>query len=196
MNYTDGMQTIGALRKEIHSVRDKMRRVQREIEPELVADHTFLTSAGRTTLAGLFGDKKQMIFVHNMGSSCSYCTMWADGYNGLYEHLADRIAFVLASPDAPEQQLKFAALRGWRFPMVTDANSDFARAMRYTDEKGKPTPGISAFERRGKGIVRVSDTRKGPYDDFCSAWHFLDMLPGGAEGWQPKMKYRRGALVT
>ena len=196
MNYADGMQKIGALRKEIFVARDKMRRIQSEIEPEAVTDHAFASTSGRTTLSSLFGNKKQMIFVHNMGSSCSYCTMWADGYNGLYEHLADRVAFVLASPDTPEQQRKFAVSRGWRFPMVTDANSDFARAMRYTDDNGKPTPGISALEFRGKGIFRVSDTRKGPHDDFCSAWHFFDMLPGGADGWQPKMKYRRDALVT
>ena len=191
MNYADGMNKIAGLRKNILVARGELRRIQAEIEPEPVGDHTFISGSGRTVLSSLFGDKTQMIFIHNMGSSCSYCTMWADGYNGLYEHLADRVAFVLASPDSPEQQRKFAASRGWRFPMVSDTNSDFARVMRYTDEGGKPTPGVSALERRGKDIFRVSDTRKGPYDDFCAAWHFFDMLSGGAHGWQPKLRYRR-----
>jgi hypothetical protein len=37
--------------------------------------------------------------------------------------------------------------------------------------------------------VRVSDTHLGPGDDFCSLWHFWNMLPEGADGWRPKFKY-------
>ena len=39
-----------------------------------------------------------------MGRGCSYCTLWADGFNGLRHHFEDRAAFVVVSPDTPEQQ--------------------------------------------------------------------------------------------
>jgi hypothetical protein len=40
-------------------------------------------------------------------------------------------------------------------------------------------PGVSVFKRDGNGIVRVSDTSFSPGDDYCTLWHFFDLLPGG-----------------
>ena len=57
--------------------------------------------------------------------------MWADGFNGVYEHLASRAAFVVASPNPVETQKQFAASRGWRFPMVSYEGSPFAEDMGY-----------------------------------------------------------------
>jgi hypothetical protein len=30
-----------------------------------------------------------------------------------------------------------------------------------------------------KRILRVSDARFAPWDDFCTVWHIFDLLPGG-----------------
>jgi hypothetical protein len=46
------------------------------------------------------------------------------------------------------------------------------------------------FRRDGDSIVRVADTGFEPDDDFCALWHFLNLLPEGAAGWQPKFAYR------
>ena len=40
-------------------------------------------------------------------------------------------------------------------------------------------PGVSVFRREAGTIVRVSDTGFSPGDDFCTLWHFFDLLPGG-----------------
>jgi predicted dithiol-disulfide oxidoreductase (DUF899 family) len=188
MKYANAKQRLNDLRSQITAIRAEMRKTQQSIEPEEVADHVFQTPGGETRLSQLFGEKTHLFVVHNMGTACAYCTMWADGYNGIYNHLADRAAFVIASPDKPAQQRQFAESRGWRFPMVSDAGSAFASAMGYAKD-GRPMPGISVFQREGARIVRVSDTSKGPYDDFCAAWHMFDMLPEGAAGWQPKFRY-------
>jgi hypothetical protein len=45
------------------------------------------------------------------------------------------------------------------------------------------------FRRQNGGIVRVSNAPFSPGDDFCSVWHFFDLIPEGAAGWQPKYKY-------
>ncbi|HEY1431622.1 MAG TPA: hypothetical protein VGF39_08355 [Stellaceae bacterium] len=45
------------------------------------------------------------------------------------------------------------------------------------------------FRRRGQEIYRVSDTGFGPGDDFCAIWSFFDLLPEGADDWQPQYKY-------
>jgi len=190
MQYQDGSRRLAAFREQIAQLRENMRQVQAETEPEEVADYVFATPAGPRSLASLFGDKRELIVIHNMGASCPYCTLWADGFNGLYPHIADRAAFVVSSPDAPAAQQTFAAGRGWRFPMVSHQGNDFAADMGYRSDRGGWLPGVSVFQRDGARIARVADTALGPGDDFCALWHFFDLLPAGAAGWAPRYSYR------
>ena len=60
-----------------------------------------------------------------MGQGCRYCTLWADGFNGLLSHLESAMAVVLLSKDPPELQRRFANSRGWRFALVSGANSNY-----------------------------------------------------------------------
>lgn len=189
MSYRDGAATLAAYRGQIADLRRKMREIQASIEPEEVEDYALAGKDGSVRLSDLFGEKRDLIVIFNMGTSCPSCTLWADGYSGLYPHIADRAAFVVGSPDVPEVQQRFAAGRGWRFPMVSHAGSSFAGDMGYRGEGGGWRPGISVFQRDGARIVRVSDTGLKPGDDFCPLWHFLDMLPEGSDGWRPRFSY-------
>ena len=81
-----------------------------------------------------------------------------------------------------------AAERGWRFPMVSHQGTTFAADLGYSRD-GRPLPGASVLRRDGDRIVRVADTGFSPGDDFCTVWHFLDLLPEGAAGWRPKHAY-------
>lgn len=189
MKYTEATGKLNNFRQQIGEIRQAMRKVQSEIEPQEVMDYNFKTLSGDASLSTLFGGKEDLFVIHNMGASCAYCTLWADGYNGAYDHLANRAAFVISSPDAPDLQKRFAEKRGWRFPMVSHQGTSFAADMGYRSEKGSFLPGVSVFQRRNGKIFRVSDSQLGPYDDFCAAWHLFDMLPEGANGWQPKFKY-------
>jgi len=188
MSYADDTRRLNEYRSKITSLRAEMRKLQADIEPQEVENYTLATTEGPVTLEALFGDKDDLMVIHNMGSSCAYCTLWADGYNGVYPHLADRAAFVVSSPDSPAAQEKFAESRGWRFPMVSHQGTGFAEDMGYRGENGW-MPGISVFRQENGRILRVSDAAFGPGDDFCTAWHFLDLLPGGPAGWQPKFRY-------
>ena len=106
-----------------------------------------------------------------------------------YPHIADRAAFVVASPDPPDVQQRFAAGRGWRFPMVSHRGTDFAADMGYRSDDSRWKPGVSAFKRDGARILRVADTGLHPGDDFCALWHLLDLLPEGPADWRPKFSY-------
>ncbi|TLZ15272.1 MAG: DUF899 domain-containing protein, partial [Gammaproteobacteria bacterium] len=79
-----------------------------------------------------------------------------------------------------------AESRGWKFPMVSHAGSTFAADMGYVSAKGGWMPGVSVFRREGHTIMRVSDTGFSPSDDFCTLWHFFDLLPGGIGEWPMK----------
>jgi predicted dithiol-disulfide oxidoreductase (DUF899 family) len=129
---------------------------------------------------------------------CSLFTTWhivhalhdvADGFNGIYDHSADRASRVVASPDPPDVQKQFAAGRGWNFPMIGHAGTTFARDMGYRSEDDVSLPGVSVFRRDGARFLRVADTGFRPGDDFCALWHMLDLLPQGGDDWRPKFKY-------
>lgn len=143
-------------------------------------------------LSELFGKKDELILVHNMGASCPGCTAWADGFNALHPHVADRAAFVLSSPDRPEDQAKVKEARRWTLPMVSSHDSSFTSDMGFTGPDvgyGVFRPGVSAFRRVDGKILRTAKAPFGPGDLYNPVPHLLDLLEGGSEGWFPKLKY-------
>lgn len=189
MNYSEATRQLADFRKQIGDIRAQMRKIQATIEPQPVRDYEFSTVDGPVKLSTLFGKSQDLFMVHNMGSSCPYCTLWADGYNGVYSHLANRAAFVLSSPDSPATQREFAAGRGWVFRMVSHAGTSFADDMGYRSKGGGWLPGVSVFRRDGERILRLSDVGLAPGDDFCTVWHLFDLLPEGPGTWAPKFRY-------
>lgn len=187
--YAEGAKRLKALREQIAETRREMRKIQESTPPEPVRDYVLAGKDGEVRLSELFGEKGELFVIHNMGTTCPSCTMWADGFNGVYQHLADRAAFVVSSPDAPDVQQKFAKGRGWRFPMVSHAGTTFAADMGYLSESGRPMPGVSVFKLKGGQIVRVADASFDNGDDFCPVWHMLDLLPEGAGEWRPRFRY-------
>jgi predicted dithiol-disulfide oxidoreductase (DUF899 family) len=188
MRYREGNERLAAYRREIAALRKKMRTVQGQIEPQEVADYRFASAEGPVRLSELFGNKEHLFVIHNMGTSCPNCTMWADGFNGVLGHIEDRAAFAVSSPDDAATQRAFAAARGWRFRMVSHRATNFAADMGYRGANGW-LPGVSVFRRQEAIILRVSDTGFDAGDDFCGVWHLFDLLPEGAAGWRPKFAY-------
>jgi predicted dithiol-disulfide oxidoreductase (DUF899 family) len=189
MNYRESSARLAEYRRQIAELRDKMRQARAAAEPEEVPDYVFANANGAVQLSELFADKQDLIVIHNMGASCPHCTLWADGFNGIYNHLANRAAFVVSSPDAPDTQEKFAASRGWRFPMVSHRGTTFATDMGYGSAEGGWLPGVSVFRREGSRNLRVADSGFASGDDFCSLWHIFDLLPGGAGDWEARYRY-------
>src|SRR5262249_49873389 len=144
MRYQDTSERLVQYRQQISDLRGKIRELQESVEPQPVMDYTLATRDGPVRLSQLFGDQASLVVVDNMGASCSYCTIWADGFNGLLPHMENRAAFVVASPDDPQAQEKFKASRGWRFRMVSHRDSTFAADMGYRRDDGW-LPGVSVF---------------------------------------------------
>ena len=189
MKYQDAAKKLESLGKKLTALNEEMAKVRRTAEPQEMKDYVFTRSTGdAASLKDLFGKKNDLMVIHNMGRGCAYCTLWADGFNGVYDHLASRAAFVVATPDKPEAQAKFAASRHWRFPMITYRGTTFAEDMGYGDA-GDFMPGVSVFQKKNGKVVRVSDTSFGPGDAYCGVWHLFDLIPQRADGWQPKFNY-------
>ncbi|MBV9756292.1 MAG: DUF899 family protein [Alphaproteobacteria bacterium] len=189
MREREKREQLAEYRRQIAELRQRMRTLRASAEPEDVRDYEFSTPAGPVRLSELFGGHRDLILIHNMGIACPNCTLWADGYNGIYHHLVQRAAFVVSSPDPPDVQRRFAANRGWRFPMVSHAGTSFAADMGYRSEQGGWLPGISVFRMDGSRILRVSDAPSDLGDDFCALWHLFDLLPEGAGDFRPQADY-------
>lgn len=191
---TDIDKEIDSLQNEVEAAKQRLTEARKRRPKEQVQDYVLQDSDGNDVrLSELFGDKDDLILIHNMGTGCSHCTMWADGFTGLVPHLFDRAAFVVCSPDKPEVQKRFAAKRNWNFRMVSGHDSTFIKDMGFWAEDGPypgPWPGVSTFKKDADGtIYRIAKSHFGPGDDFCAAWPFFDMLDDGANGWEPKYTY-------
>jgi len=182
------VEKILELRMQIMDLRGQVAELQKALPTESVQDYTFDIEGGSVSLSSLFGDKQTLFVVHNMGISCNYCMLWSDGFNGVSQHLKDRAAFVISSPDSVETQQAYRSERGWDFQMVSVKNNTFAADMGFTSDDGY-LPGVSVFKRDGDSIARVGSSMFGPGDDFCAVWHLLDLTRDGADGWQPRQSY-------
>ncbi|MBT8485158.1 MAG: DUF899 family protein [Phycisphaerales bacterium] len=185
---------IAEIEREIDVLRKRLTDARRRVPREPVADFVFESVDGPVRLSELFGDNEELLVIHNMGRSCPYCTLWADGLNGVVDHLGSRAAFAVATPDDPATQQAFAAERGWGFRMVSCGNNDFARDLGFEPEPERYWPGVSAFHRSEDGVItRTGCATFGPGDPFCSVWHLFDLLVDGAQGWTPRFQYGESA---
>lgn len=190
---TATQQEITALERQLCEIKSRLAELRRAAGAQPFPDHELLTWDGRRArLSELFAGRDDLIVVHNMGRRCAYCTLWADGFNGILDHLESRAAFVVVSEDPVETQRELAAGRGWRFRMASAAGTSFSRDAGFVDEDGL-MPGVSTFCKGPAGeLLRAGRAEFGPGDDFCSAWHLFDLLAGGVAGWEPRFRYERG----
>ncbi len=189
----DARREIEALEKELMDGAARLAELRRAQPQEAVEDYVLRSATGDVHLSEAFGDQRDLVVVHNMGRSCPYCTMWADGFNGMLSHLEDRAAFVLVSPDAPDAQTVFAESRGWRFRMLSAAESSFTADMGYAIEReGRwwMMPGFSTFRKNDDGsLVRIAHGPFCPGDLYNAAFHLFGHLDGGLGDWQAKFTY-------
>lgn len=168
----------------------RLAEVRSGLPPEPFEDVELAGEGGPVRLSDLFRGGEDLLLVHSMGVGCPYCTLWADGFQGVLTHLEDRTAFALCSEDSLENLVRVKGERGWGFPVVSAAGTTFTADAAMKGGEGESWPGVSAFRRREDGsVVRTGRAYFGPHDDFCSVWHLFDLLEGGAGGWQPRLAY-------
>jgi len=165
--------------EEIAELRKKYIKVISKLAEGDVNDYILKDTEGKEVkLSEMFGDKENLILVHNMGKACSYCTLWADGFSGAAYYIEKKAAFALVSPDAPDVQKEFAASRGWKFKTYSAAGTTFIADMGFYTEAEGYWPGVSVFNKAADGrIKRVSKDFFGPGDFYSAPWHFFDLLP-------------------
>jgi predicted dithiol-disulfide oxidoreductase (DUF899 family) len=153
-----------------------------------VPNYTFATLTGQVTLLELFGGKDKLLAIHNMGQGCRYCTLWADGLNGLLAHLESALSVVLLSKDPPEVQRRFANARGWQFRLASHGGGAYIREQSVVNGD-ENFPGAVVYERDGDAILRKNSCVFGPGDLYCAMWSLLGLAGLGEDEWTPQYTY-------
>lgn len=184
---------ISEMQSQIQELQKNIQALRKSIQAEPIQDYELTDKEGKKVmLSSLFQEKDELLLIHNMGKECRYCTMWADGLRGFSEVISDRMPWVLASPNEPSVLKEFSESRNWNFNVVSFAGTSLGKDMGYETEKEGKTmyhPGVSALIRKDGQIYRTGKDSFGPGDPYNSVWHFFDLFPKGADGWQPKYVY-------
>lgn len=183
-------EQIKALQKEIEAKNNALLDLKMQRPKKEVKDYTLFDKEGNEVqFYSLFEDKEELLIIQNMGNSCSYCTLWADGFNGTTAHFKDRINFALISPDEPAKLKNFAESRQWQFDVYSCHNTSFKNDLGFIWENNMVAPGFSVFKKEKDKVIHYAYDWFGPGDYFSPIWQFMNYFPKGANNWSPKMKY-------
>ncbi len=184
------MSAADALELEIMEKAQKLAAL-RKAEPGVeIPDYKFKTLDAETTLSALFAGRDRLLVIHNMGQGCRYCTLWADGINGILRHLEDAMSVVLVSKDPPEVQRRLAQDRSWRFRMASHGGEDYIREQSVTSGE-RNYPGAVVYERRNGKIVRRGRAAFGPGDLYSPFWHLIALGGMSESDFTPQFHYWR-----
>jgi predicted dithiol-disulfide oxidoreductase (DUF899 family) len=175
-------------------------------------EYLFDGPEGRVTLAGLFGDSRQLIVQHVMfgpdwDAACPGCTSGIDETaDGVLAHLRTRdTTFVLVSRAPLDKLEKYRAVRGWTIPWYSSYGSDFNYDFQATldrdrqqlvynyreepdmvaEEPSTEVPGFSCFLRDGDQVFHTYSTWARGTDTTGSTYSLLDLTAlGRQEDWE------------
>jgi len=181
---------IKALQEEIAAKHQQIRDLRLKSETKKLTDFTFTDLQGNSKLLSeLFQGGEELMLIQNMGKKCAYCTLWADGFNGVYQHLENRMPFAIISADDWETARDFSISRNWQFKMLSAANTSFKKDTHFSSEQHGSMPGAIVLKKKEDGIYMVSRDYFGPGDPYCGVWHLFNLIPEGANKWAPKISY-------
>jgi len=196
-----------AKEKQFNRLRDELSAERRALPWERVeTPYVFEGPDGQQSLAELFAGRSQLVVYHFMlgadwQAGCKSCSFWADNFNGVDVHLANRDVTLLAISSAPYAHIaEFKQRMGWTFKWVSSAGSDFNHDyhVTFTPEElqagevyynyaprkfsGTELPGISVFYKTADGAVyHTYSTYARGLDMMNGAYHFLDLTPKGRD---------------
>ena len=181
---------IQKLELKIYDLVQQLGALRKDARPNPVMNYQLQDINGPVDLLTLFGEKKTLFAIHNMGQGCRYCTLWADGLNGFLPHLESEFAVVLLSKDSPEAQRKMALSRQWRFRMVSHGGGEYIQEQTVMPGQDN-MPGIVCYQREADDIFRKNTSIFGPGDMYCPQWHILSLAGVSADDWTAQYSYWR-----
>jgi predicted dithiol-disulfide oxidoreductase (DUF899 family) len=216
--WIDARKALLASEKEFTRARDRLSRGRRELPWERVEkDYLFDGPGGERSLADLFDGRSQLVVYHFMfdpdgawDEACKHCSFWADNFDPIVIHLNARDVTMVAISRAQLDKIeRYRKRMGWGFTWLSshgsDFNFDYGVSFRPEERElpvfnyGTIAPGlgdregVSVFVKDGDEIFHAYSTYGRGIDMFNTAYHYLDVVPGGRgeEGGPPQQWVRR-----
>ena len=177
--------------KALRDQRERVAALRRQLPLDTATDDAVFEELregerAQVRLSELFDDPSQaLIIMHFMFGKkqtkpCPMCTMWADGYDGVMEHLRERVSFVVLVAGDIESFAQYASGRGWGH-------------LGFEGDDGSQWPGVSVFVREADGSLRhfysqsalMGDDKGRGMDLLSPVWSYLDLTPEGRGDWFP-----------
>src|SRR3954447_8175749 len=118
--------------KELTRRSDELARRRQELPwVRIDKEYRFETDQGKVSLKDLFRGRSQLLVYHFMlgpdyKAGCPHCSAIADGFNGIWVHLANHDVMLWAVSRAPLDKLQAYKRRlGWSFPWASSHGGDF-----------------------------------------------------------------------
>ena len=192
--------------KKFSKARDELARQRRALPwVKVEKDYVFEGPDGKSTLAELFGGKRQLIVYHFMfgpgwKDGCAHCSFWADHYDGANLHLGARDTTLVVVSRAPWKEIApFKKRMGWKFKWVSSGRNDFnfdyhvsftpadiKSGNRYynygkMDMEIDEREGVSAFYRDGRNVYHTYSSYARGIDLLNTTYNFLDLTAKGRD---------------
>ena len=138
-----------------------------------------------------------MMFDPAHDNACPMCALWADGYDGIARHVADRAAFVVVAKAPIEKLRAWGHARGWRDLRLLSAHETSFNQDFLVEQQAAQLPAVSVFTKAEDGTIRhhytsqasLTFTHHRGIDLMNPVWHLFDLLPEGRGDWFPKHDY-------
>ena len=173
--------------KELTRASDEVAR-RRQALPwvKVKNDYRFETCQGERSLAELFHGRSQLLVYHLMfgpdyTAPCPSCSAIADGFDGVWPHLAHHDAMLVAISRAPFEKIAaYKEKHGWTFPWVSSFDSDFNYDYFVGLSEPQQDQGYDYNFEHKPPIPRDSRGRAGGHAEMCGVDFrtYLRELPG------------------
>lgn len=178
--------------------RERVAEMRRQLPDGPEHDHELVGPDGPVRLGELVGERPLVLYHFMFGkaqtSPCPMCSMWADGWNGVADHLAENVDFALVTAASVADNRRLVADKGWdRLRVLSAGDSTFKQDIGGEDADGNQMPYLSVWEQGTGGRARLTysggahlrgDLWRG-VDLLSPVWHVLDLTRPGRGDWMP-----------
>ena len=196
-----------AKEKKFSRLRDALSLERRKLPwVKIEKEYVFNGPAGKATLGDLFDGRSQLLVYHFMfgpgwKEGCPHCSFWADHFDSVNFHIAQRDTTFAVISRAPWKEIApFKKRMGWKFNWASSFGSDFnfdfnvsftpeqirSGVLPYNYGKFKmeidELQGVSAFYRDRNGdIYHTYSSYARGIDLMNTTYNFLDLTAKGRD---------------
>lgn len=201
MTYESARDELRTAELALMQQREAVAELRRQLPPgPETEDYEFAATTGRVRLSELLTDERPLVLYHFMygkqqAAPCPMCSMWADAWNAVAHHLAERVNFALVSDASIDDTLALAADRGWtELQWLSAHDTSFKVDIGGADEAGNQWPFLSTWERGDRGPrfaysggAHITGEHWRGLDLLSPVWHVLDLTRAGRGDWMPSV---------